>query len=67
MFFLGGVPPGLLQDHSSTGELHYTALVQHPRSSGELLVNSSELRQHLVGQRFNLHDYCSTALNRARY
>ncbi|KZR93381.1 hypothetical protein MITS9509_00676 [Synechococcus sp. MIT S9509] len=65
MFF--GVPSGLLQDLSSTGELHYTALVQHPSSSGELLVNSSELRQHVVGQRFDQPDYCSTALSRARY
>ncbi len=63
----GGVPPGLLQIHSSTGELHYKALVQHPRSSGELLVNSSELSQHLVGQRFDQPVYCSTTLNRARY
>jgi len=64
---LEALPSRLLQDHSPTGEPHYTALVQHPRSSGELLVNSSELSQHLVGQRFDQPDYCSTALNRARY
>jgi len=37
--YLGVVPPRLLQDHSSSGDLHYTALVQNLRSSGELLVN----------------------------
>ena len=37
-----------LQHHSPSGELHYTALVQTPRSSGELLVNSSEF-SYLLG------------------
>ena len=36
------LPPRLLQDHSLSGEPHYTALVQTPRGSGELLVNGSE-------------------------
>ncbi|KZR82246.1 hypothetical protein MITS9509_03464 [Synechococcus sp. MIT S9509] len=58
--------PRFLQDHSPTGEPHYTATVQAQVSSGELLVNDSELRKHLVGQRLYLPDYCSTALNRAR-
>jgi len=35
---LGVLPPRLLQDHSPSGEPHYTALVQKPRSSGESLV-----------------------------
>ena len=38
---LEALPPGLLQDHSSSGELHYTALVKTLRGSGELLVNCS--------------------------
>ena len=38
--------PRLLQDHSPTGEPHYTALVEPPGGSGELLVNGSE---HRVG------------------
>ncbi|KZR82591.1 hypothetical protein MITS9504_03439 [Synechococcus sp. MIT S9504] len=63
----GVLPPRLLQGHSPSGEPLYTALVEKPRSSGELLVNSSELSQHLVGQRFDQPDYCSTTLNRARY
>ena len=36
------LPPRLLQDHSSSGEPHYIALVQNLRSSGELLVNGLE-------------------------
>ncbi|QNI59472.1 hypothetical protein SynBIOSU31_02610 [Synechococcus sp. BIOS-U3-1] len=36
---LGVLPPRLLQDHSPSGEPHYTALVQKPRSSGETLVS----------------------------
>ena len=36
------LPPRLLQDHSPSGEPHDTALVQTPRSSGELLVTDSE-------------------------
>ncbi|QNI57810.1 hypothetical protein SynBIOSU31_00927 [Synechococcus sp. BIOS-U3-1] len=40
---MGVLPPRLLQDHSPSGEPHYTALVKSPRSSGELLVNCSEL------------------------
>ena len=38
----GVLPPRLLQDHSPSGEPHYTALVQTPRSSGERLVNGSD-------------------------
>ena len=39
----GGAAPRLFQDHRSSGEPHYTALVQNLRNSGELLVNGSEL------------------------
>ena len=37
-WMVGGVAPRLLQDHSPSGELPCTALVQKPRSSGESLV-----------------------------
>ena len=40
--WLGVAPPRLLQDHSASGDPHYTALVQTLTSSGELLVNGSE-------------------------
>ena len=40
--WLGVLPPRLLQDHSSSGDTHCTALVQRQRGSGELLVNGSE-------------------------
>ena len=40
---LGVLPPRLLQGHSPSGEAHCTALVQNPRSSGETVVNGSEL------------------------
>ncbi len=43
----GVLPLRLLQDHSPSGEPHYTALVQTPRSSGELLVNGSEVSARL--------------------
>ena len=42
-----GFAPSLLQDHSSTGEPHCTALVKTPRGSGELLVNGSDPCHHL--------------------
>ena len=40
----GVLPPRLLQDHSPSGDLHYIALVQTRRGSGEALVN----RRHTV-------------------
>ncbi|WP_186489382.1 hypothetical protein [Synechococcus sp. BIOS-U3-1] len=41
------MPPRLLQDHSPSGEPHYRALVKHWNSSGELLVNRSDLSKRV--------------------
>ena len=44
---LGVLPPRLLQGHSPSGEPQWMALVGNRSGSGEVLVNGSEVSQHL--------------------